>query len=476
VKLDQYTVSIIMRAVKVRHAHPRDVQRALSLLDRVTFNLCSDGVVLSIALETAVKYREVERVQFLVHKWEKSTLKPCNITCASLIKGYASLNQLDQCRRLWRQALQERGIESNDVLLGCWLETLVSNKLVDEAMAVFNEVKDRLPPNMVIYSTLAKGFAAEGRADEALAFYREVRSIPGVQLNTVLFNVLIDSQARQGHTDQVNQLLADMARDGVAQDHITFCTVVKGFCVRGDLEQALTLFDTSAAQGRTPDIAAYNTLLDGCVQHNQMELADKTLELMENSRVVPSEFTLGILVKMYGRRHQLDRAFEVAAELEAKHGLVPNTQARTCLMSACLHNKDLDRAVQVFQQIKEVGVDARAYAVLISGFLRLGLVDRAVEAVEEAYGLAGSRRTLHLKQHLSGDVLERLFQNIRQQGLQDTFGVPLLEKLRGVGAPLQASALTAMLSSKAAAASGGWGRQGGAGGQGGYQGRGGWQR
>merc|ERR1719265_2620034 len=103
-----------------------------------------------------------------------------------------------------------------------------------------------------------------------------------------------------------------------------------------------------------------------------MDIVDKVLEDMVKYGIKPSNFTMGILVKMYGRRHQLDKAFKVVEELPRKHGLQVNTQVRTCLMCACLSNHDLDRALKVFGEIKELGpgADFKTYSSLLSGMVR----------------------------------------------------------------------------------------------------------
>merc|ERR1719517_156253 len=116
------------------------------------------------------------------------------------------------------------------------------------------------------------------------------------------------------------------------------------------------------------------------------------------------------------------------------------------LMSACIHNKDLDRAVEVFEEMKHIGgVDARACGVLIFGFLRAGRVQEAVEVVEQAYGLRDGKRVLPMKQSLSSDCLERLFFSIRQQNLQEKYGVPLIESLRAMNVPVQSNVLASIL-------------------------------
>merc|ERR1740117_1825674 len=153
-----------------------------------------------------------------------------------------------------------------------------------------------------------------------------------------------------------------MEPDGCAPDGITYSTIVKGYCVKGDLDTAFEVFRSMQKTGMAVDSVIYNTIMDGCTRHNRGDLADMVLDDMEKNKVKPSNFTLGILVKMYGRRRQLDKAFEVIEELPKRHGLQVNAQARTCLLGACLSNHDPARAVKVFQDIKASGcADAKAY-------------------------------------------------------------------------------------------------------------------
>merc|ERR1719183_3089684 len=114
---------------------------------------------------------------------------------------------------------------------------------------------------------------------------------------------------------------------------------------------------------------------------------------MNKHNIKPSNFTLGILVKMYGRRKQLDKAFQVVEELPRRHGLQPNSQVRTCLMNACLANQDVDRAIQVFEDMRASlgAVDAKSYETLISGLVRIGHLEKAVAAIEDAYGVGAGK-------------------------------------------------------------------------------------
>lgn len=446
VKIDKYTVSIMLKGLKCG-ASPRDLHRSLGMLDRVGLDLNQDGALLNIAIETCVRHREMKRLQELVNAWEKSKLQPGVHTYASLIKACSTLKKLDRCRELWKQMVEERGTDPNDVVLGCMMDALVCNGKVTEAVTIFREWKDRVGVNMILYSTIAKGFAAQGRAEEAMELWKEIRD-SGSKMNSVVYNSLIDVQARIGNMEQAHTLFAGMEQDEVKPDSITYSTMVKGYCASGNVDEAFKVFKSTQRAGMAPDCIVYNTILDGCTRHNRMDLADLVLKDFEVNNIVPSIFTLGILVKMYGRRRMLDKAFEVLETLPAKYGLTPNVQVKTCLISACVCNNAVDRGIQVFEEMKtQGGVDAKAYGVIISGFLRAGRPERAAQMVEEAYGLKTGERILPPRQDIPFETIEHLLMSLGNNGLKETVGVPLLASLHSAGVPVHSRLLSKVIRS-----------------------------
>merc|ERR1719491_1744738 len=182
-----------------------------------------------------------------------------------------------------------------------------------------------------------------------------------------------------------------------------------------------------------------------------MDLADSVIEDMEKYNVRPSNFTLGILVKMYGRRRQLDKAFEVIGPQAQKHGIRPNSQVKTCLMCACLNNHEFDRAFQVFEDLKTTeGADAKAYGACISGIVRnsRGRLPEAVELVKEAYGLNECGSNGHKVNSAPGvemDALEQLLRALGSQGMMQSVASPLLEQLRAARVPISGRLVSSFL-------------------------------
>jgi len=429
VAVDHFTLSIMMKALK-KVKNYKDLDMVFALLDRTKLNVCSDEVLLNTLLETCVRYQQSPRLEAIIEQTKMCSLRPSVHTYGSLIKAYSSLKRVDGCWELWSDMVEYRAMVPNEITLGCMLDALVCNGQVEQAVALLQQWKDTVRPNIVMYSTIIKGFANTRQASRAMDVWEEMRA-RGVKMNTVVFNALIDAQARVGAMDAVSRCMETMEAEGCVPDVITYSTIVKGYCVKGDMNRALEVFRCMQKNKMAINSIIYNTLLDGCTRH-RMDLAEELLEDMAKNNIAPSNFTLGILVKMYGRNRLLRKAFEVVELYPKKYGFALNPQVRTSLMCACINNGALDRAYEIFGDLQRFsGADATAYGALISGSVRHGSLAKAVELVEDAYGLVNGKRGLPKGQTLSNEHMESLLRALNYQNLSETLGVPLLEKLRG---------------------------------------------
>jgi len=434
--VDHYTVSIMMKAVKKVH-NPKHLKRALELLSSTGINACSDEVLLNTVVEACTRSKDREHLEHILDEFSASGMRPSVSTYGSLIKAAGVLKQVDRCWALWREAVDDRKLDLSEIALGCMLDALVCNGCLEDAVTLFDQWKSSVTPNTVMYSTLAKGFATAHYSSRAMDLWHDMRS-RGIRVNTVVCNALIDAQARCGCIDEITQIVTAMEKDGCKPDVITFSTIMKGYCVKGDLDKAYDVFKSTQESGLVTDAIVYNTLLDGCLRHHRPDLADQLVADMEKHNITPSNFTLGILVKMYGRRHQLDKAFAVAESLSKRHGFETNSQVTTTLIAACINNRAIDRALRVFKELKaQHGADYKAYGVVIAGCVRYRRFGDAVALVEEAYGVQkdARHRGLPAGQMLETDRLEQLIHALIQQRLMNSLGHPLLKKLRDAKVP-----------------------------------------
>merc|ERR1719199_1955211 len=186
--------------------------------------------------------------------------------------------------------------------------------------------------------------------------------------------------------DSATGIFKDMSLNTVTPDLISYSTLIKGHCSQGNLEQGLQLLGLMQRKGISPDAIVFNSILDGCAHKQMRTLTEQVLQDMESAGIAPSNFTLSILVKLYGRCSDLDTAFHVVDTYPAKYHFKLNAQVYTCLMSACIANTALERALEVYEKMNAAGCpsDAKMYHTLLSGCVRHGDLDAAGRLLEDA--------------------------------------------------------------------------------------------
>jgi len=443
VSVDNFTCSIMMKGIK--HSSRRDdIDRTLSLIEKA--NVTPDEVLVNTLLDACVRLRDVRRLTNALAQFKASGVVPSLHTYGTLIKAYGHAKRLDQSWALWHELIHERKLDPNEVTYGCMLDACVSNGAIDDAMRLFQELKMKIPDfsrNTVVYSTLIKGFAQRKEMQRAVQLYNEMVS-DGVTCNLVTFNTLIDACSRVGDMERAASLFSDMCEQGVTPDLITYSTIIKGYCVNGDLEQAIQLFTMMRKRGIVPDAILFNSILDGCAKKQMRTLTEQVLNDMETADIAPSNFTLSILVKLYGRCRDLDTAFDRVDFLPRKHGFEVNAHVYTCLMSACISNGQLPRALEVFRtmEARRCMPDSKTYTTIINGCLKSGDMENAVKLVDSAFGLDGRVGPVI---PLDSELIQNVLFMIGRRRLTQQLGMPLMERLKRAGVEVSQRVYTSVL-------------------------------
>merc|ERR1719359_248472 len=260
-------------------------------------------------------------------------------------------------------------MEPSEQLYGQMLDVLVGNDRLDDALTLFQEMKAAHKDNLntqgfaVAYAMIIRGFAQQKDCARALQCYEEMKT-HGTKASLVVLNTLIDACSRVGDMSSASRLFNDMEESKITPDLITYSTLIKGHCTNQDLEQALFYFGAMQEKGIRPDAIVFNSLLDGCAKKQVPALCEQVISDMEAAGVVPSNHSASILIKLYGRCKDLDSAFRVINEMPRKYNFRPNAAVYTCLMSACVTNGQLDRALQLRERMQEDRIypDERTYS------------------------------------------------------------------------------------------------------------------
>merc|ERR1719213_777862 len=418
------TCSILLKALTER-ASKQDVKRTMDLIEYMEDPM--DEVLFSSIIEACLRVGQLDLLSRQMQKYARQggLIALTAPTYGSMIKAYGQARDIERMWELWHE-MGKRQVKPTAITIGCMIDALVKNHCVEDAWNLVHEVLSdparKSLVNNIIYSTILKGFAMTKQTERLFAVYAEIRD-QGVQANTITYNTMIDACARCGAMDRVPQLRADMKAGNISPDQITYGTLVKGHCLSGSVDQEFEILaEMRAGCKHKPDEILYNSLLDGCAKEHRLEDAMNLYTEMKQANVLPSNFTLCTLVKLLGRARRLEQAFSIVEELSAKNGLKPNIQVFTCLIQACIHNRQLQRALELHDEViaAHCEPDQKTYTVLVRGCLTNGNLLKAAEMIRCAYLLPGHPfLTPSRVCGLEAKVLEELVMKLNQGGSSD---------------------------------------------------------
>merc|ERR1719387_70200 len=347
------TCSILLKAL-TEHSHIQDVTDTMELLKQIDEPM--DEVLFSSVIEACIRTRRLDLLSEMMRKYAKQggLLALTAPTYGSMIKAYGQAHDVERLWELWNEMIQ-REVRPTAITLGCMVDALVKNQAVESAWQLLHQLlKDEdlnTLVNTVIYSTVLKGFAMSKQVGKVFEVYTEMRA-RDVQCNTISYNTMLDACARCSSMDRVSKILEDMRSNSVEPDIITYSTIVKGYCQSGDVDRAFQVLEEMKSDGKfAPDEILYNSLLDGCAKQQRVNEALELLEDMRKNGITPTNYTLSILVKLMGRSRRLNQAFSIIDELCSTHGFHPNIQVYTCLIQACIQNRQMDRALALHDKM-----------------------------------------------------------------------------------------------------------------------------
>jgi len=441
VKGDSYTTSTLVKGLKNCNDenYCRDV---LDLMDNTEVDANQDEVLFIVLLDVFSKRRDTRRLKRILETVKGRNISPSIVTVNTMLKSFSQLKMIDEAKALWEDMIVERGMLPTEISIGCMVDALSTNGKVHEAVELVKSMNHRVSMNTIIYSTLIKGFAIARDATGAHEAFNLMKD-EGCTPNLITINTLIDAYSRGGRMDLCADLLEKMQGMDIKPDRITFSTVIKGFCLRGDLEQAMAVLEPMKRQGFSPDLTVYNTLIDGCAGNDHYSLCDKIFAQMQKDKVAPSNYTLTVLIKRYGREGKVDAAFNFFDKASKEYNLKPTVHALTCLISVCVLNKQLPRALQVLERMEAQGPapDAMTYGKVVNACIRANTPEKAVNFVLNAFGVSGRGQRVGIDQ----DLLLNLVDQLDKKRLMDSHAIPLVQKLRAANVPLPQRLVSATL-------------------------------
>jgi len=387
---DAFTCSILLKGLKdVKTAE--EVDRVLALLESRT-DVHADDVLSGALLDATVKLKDGPRLGKALAQVRSAGILPTGHAYGTVLRALAQGASGGDTRARWAEAqkvwreMHARQVTPTEDSYQALVDCAVACGDTEAALSAVAELQasESGPrPTAGIYASAIRGLVLDRQMDRAEQLYQELKA-EKLPIGLVTYNALVDAMSRVGDVDRAADLFRDMCAQGLSPDLVTYSTVIKGYCVQGDLEQAIQLFTLMRKRGLRPDQLLFNTLLAGCAtaKSPKRALAEQVLRDMEDAKVPVTNYTLSILVKLYGRCDDLEEAQRVTSTMSAKYGFEVNCAVQTCLLQAMLNHGKVAEAMQVYESMRSP--DAKTYSTLIRGCLKQHRVAEAVHVANAA--------------------------------------------------------------------------------------------
>ncbi len=386
-------------------------EQIFEYLERTQASPPEDFVVLFI--DVCIKRSDGKRIEKLLGYLD--THKPgLPLSCyGRLFTFYAQQKNPDKVAELHSQMLNE-SLQFNEITYGCLLEAYFHCGKFDKVTELYESNKNSAKLfNVIIYTTVIRAYAKTRQFDLVMDLYKQTLQENVVRLNVIAYNALIDCCIRCEKYDAMEKVLCDMIEEGkqrekedpLVPDLITYSTIIKGLCKSDQMEKAVKLYEELKEKGTKLDEVVYNSLLDGCVKHEgHLDQAQKLISDMKAQGIPLSNYTYSILIKLYTKQRDIERALGVYEEMKVSK-VVPGVVVYTCLLQVCIKNKMITKALEIFGEMKRSGVEADqvTYNTIINGCAYSGKLMQACEAMCESIA-----RNVRLADDIYNNVLKNL--------------------------------------------------------------------
>jgi pentatricopeptide repeat protein len=232
----------------------------------------------------------------------------------------------------------------------------------------------------------------------------------GRVLDSCTCNLFIKGLIRVGRLPKAMEVYAALKASSAVQSKptiVTYSMLIKALAGAHNLEDALLILQDMNSAGAAPDEIIFTHLVDGCRLVGNHQLGEKLFKDMLAAGIRPSEYTLTMMVKLYGRCGALDKAYNLVESWEAEHGARPSVIHFTCLMSGCLRGKQQEKAWNAYELMEKRGIaaDATLISTLMPAMITKQRYDRVLQLARRALQKPGG---VALPAEFLNDILSKL--------------------------------------------------------------------
>ncbi|KMT05330.1 hypothetical protein BVRB_7g174650 [Beta vulgaris subsp. vulgaris] len=314
----------------------------------------------------------------LFNQYTQSGFKHDYPSYSSLLYKLARSRKFEQIDPLL-DFIKNRNIRCRESLFIGLIRHYGKCKLIEKAIELFNQMpKFNCERNLQSFNTLLNVLIDNDRRYDANDLFLRSREL-GFRLNSVSYNIMMKGWLIKGDLENAWKVFDEMLEREVEPSVVTYNSLIGFLCKKGDVSKGVKLLDDMVRKGKRPNTVTYALLMEGLCSLGKYKEAKKMMFDMEYRGCKPRLVNFGVLMTYLAQRGELDEAKSFLLEMKKKR-LKPDVVTYNILVNFLCKERRAEEAYKVLvdMQINGCEPNAATYRMLVDGFCRIGEYERGL--------------------------------------------------------------------------------------------------
>eukprot|EP01018_Ginkgo_biloba_P040409 Gb_21270 [translate_table: standard] len=378
---------------------------------RRVFDQMPERNVISWTVMIAVyaRHGHAEAALSLFYQMQQSQTQPNSFTFASVLPACATLASLEKGKEIHKEIIRNRF--QYDVFVG--------NALVDMyakcgSIEIARQEFDKMPQrNEVSWTAIIAGFAQNGRSEEALDLFVQMR-LAGVKPNSKTFASVLPACANLASLKQGMEIHEEIIINGFQSDVFVGNALLDMYAKCGNIKNARRVFDKMPQR----DVVSWNAMIAGYAQNGHVDEAQNLFKKMPEQDVI----SWNALIAGYAQNGRDKEALKLFRHMQLA-GVKPNSKTFAGLLPACANLAALEQGMKIYEEIVKSGFQSDNYvgSALIDMYAKCGNIENARHLFDKMHQrsvVSWTSMIAGYAQNGHGEEALKLFQQMQLEGVK----------------------------------------------------------
>ena len=285
-----------------------------------------------------------------------------------------------------------KGIKPDEILYNCILDTCVKYSRMDQAEAVFLDMKEaNITPSKITYAIMIRGFGNNHRLDSAFAVFSEMKS-NNITPNEIIYGCLLNACIRCNKIEKACDVYEDILTSNINMNLILYSTLIKGFTQIKNFKKAFEIYEKMIKDKNfETNIVAFNAILDCCVECSDYTMMSKIYDEIKSNALLnenspqPDLITYSTVIKGYSRMKNCEKVLEIYSYLKKRDDIILDEVIYNSILDGLLKAGKFQDALSIYEDMKKNNLrrSNATFSILIKIYSKLDMVDNAIEVYND---------------------------------------------------------------------------------------------